>query len=258
MSIPAINWCIEQKDLPPGEWVVLFHLAHCHNHETGRCDPSQTYLADMTNMGQRTVRRHLNALEAKGRISRRKRGVEGGGRVSDSYALGHEPAKLAAYLTGQSMQTNRPNGAEKVHEMAAKQEVTGSEHGIPPIAPQPSFEDFWAVVPRKVAIDKAEVAWRKAIKKAKPSDIIAGMVRYAEMRKGEDPQFTKHPATWLNGGCWKDEPPPKFTAHKPDDFHDQFSAAIGGSRNGLPSQNEIHSGASEQLPAPVRAPEPPR
>ncbi|MFG6573193.1 helix-turn-helix domain-containing protein [Sulfitobacter sp. 1A13353] len=122
MSIPAINWCIEQKDLPPGEWVVLFHLAHCHNHETGRCDPSQEYLADMTNMGSRTVRRHLSSLETKGRIARKKRGIEGGGRLSDHYILGHEPARLAANLTGHLMRTNRPSHAENVHEMAAKQE----------------------------------------------------------------------------------------------------------------------------------------
>lgn len=122
MSIPAINWCIDQKDLPPGEWVVLFHLAHCHNHETGRCDPSQEYLSNMTNMGGRTVRRHLSSLELKGRIGRKKRGIEGGGRLSDYYILGHEAAKLADNLTGQSMRTKRPSGVKNIHEMAAKQE----------------------------------------------------------------------------------------------------------------------------------------
>lgn len=120
MSFPAMNWCIEQRDLPPGEWIVLFHLCHCHNHETGRCDPSQDYLADMTGMGVRTVRRHLSGLEEKGRISRRRRGVDGGGRLSDYYILGHEPAKLAANVSGQSVRTNRPNGVENVHEMAGK------------------------------------------------------------------------------------------------------------------------------------------
>lgn len=140
MSIPAINWCIEQNDLPPGEWVVLFHLSHCHNHETGRCDPSQEYLSKMLNMGERTVRRHLSNLELKGRITRKKRGIEGGGRVSDYYTLGHEPAKLAANLTGQSMRTNRPIHAENVHEMAGKQEVTGIEQEVPPVVPQPPPE----------------------------------------------------------------------------------------------------------------------
>lgn len=137
MSISAINWCIEQNDLPPGEWIVLFHLCHCHNHETGRCDPSQEYLARMTNMGERTVRRHLSSLEKAGRIVRKKRGIEGGGRVSDYYVLGDELAKMAANLTGQSMRTNRPNGAENVHEMAGKQEVNRKEQEVPPVVPPP-------------------------------------------------------------------------------------------------------------------------
>jgi hypothetical protein len=30
-------------------------------------------------------------------------------------------------------------------------------------------------------------------------------MRYAAERRGEDPRFTKHPATWLRKGCWSDE-----------------------------------------------------
>src|SRR6266550_4253034 len=30
--------------------------------------------------------------------------------------------------------------------------------------------------------------------------------RYAAQRASQDPQFTKMPATWLNGDCWLDEP----------------------------------------------------
>jgi hypothetical protein len=29
---------------------------------------------------------------------------------------------------------------------------------------------------------------------------------YARERAGEDPTFTKYPATWLNKGCYDDEP----------------------------------------------------
>ena len=137
MSIPAINWCIDQKDLAPAEWVILFHLCHCHNHETGRCDPSQEYLARMTNMSERTVRRHLKSLEYAGRIHRKKRGVEGGGRVSDYYTLGHEPANMADKVTGHIMRTNRTNGAGKVHEMAGKQEEQEEQEVIPPVSPTP-------------------------------------------------------------------------------------------------------------------------
>lgn len=33
-------------------------------------------------------------------------------------------------------------------------------------------------------------------------------MRYAAQRDDEDPRFTKHPATWLQGKCWLDEPGP--------------------------------------------------
>ncbi|OKO71893.1 hypothetical protein AC630_31760 [Bradyrhizobium sp. AS23.2] len=38
--------------------------------------------------------------------------------------------------------------------------------------------------------------------------MLNGAMRYAAERTGQDPKFTKHPATWLNGECWKDEPEP--------------------------------------------------
>ena len=34
-------------------------------------------------------------------------------------------------------------------------------------------------------------------------------MQYAVEKGGEDPKFTKHPATWLNKGCWRDEPAPQ-------------------------------------------------
>jgi hypothetical protein len=34
---------------------------------------------------------------------------------------------------------------------------------------------------------------------------FAGAMRYAAEQTGRDPNFTKFPANWLNGGCWQDE-----------------------------------------------------
>jgi hypothetical protein len=35
--------------------------------------------------------------------------------------------------------------------------------------------------------------------------MLNGAMRYAAERTGQDQRYTKHPATWLNGQCWKDE-----------------------------------------------------
>jgi hypothetical protein len=73
-----------------------------------------------------------------------------------------------------------------------------------------SFEIFWAVYPRRVAKEAAHKAFAAAIKRgAEPEALNAGARRYAGERAGQEPRYTKHPATWLNGGCWEDEAPPR-------------------------------------------------
>jgi Protein of unknown function (DUF1376) len=90
---------------------------------------------------------------------------------------------------------------------------------IPKLDPEPSegytqeFLTFWAAYPRKDAKGAAYKAFEKAKKRAKVERIMSGVKAYAKRRKGEDPQYTKLPTTWLNGDCWNDEPnkePPKM------------------------------------------------
>ncbi|KQP53040.1 hypothetical protein ASF34_01320 [Methylobacterium sp. Leaf106] len=45
--------------------------------------------------------------------------------------------------------------------------------------------------------------------RASLDDLMAGVARYAAERTDEEPQYTKHPKTWLNGGHWADEPAPR-------------------------------------------------
>lgn len=68
------------------------------------------------------------------------------------------------------------------------------------------FEALWSAYPRKVGKMDAEKAYLKALSTATAEAIHAGVVRYAIERKGQDPQYTAHPATWLNRKRWLDEP----------------------------------------------------
>jgi hypothetical protein len=68
------------------------------------------------------------------------------------------------------------------------------------------FQGFWDQCPKKVE----KVAARKAYRKARQSGVdwntlLSGMRRYASDCAGKDTQYIKHPATWLNKGCWADE-----------------------------------------------------
>lgn len=75
-------------------------------------------------------------------------------------------------------------------------------------------QQFWPIYPRRVGRGQALKAFRSARKQTELETILAGVRRYAEQRRGENPEFTRHASTWLNGQSWLDEADPKFTAHR--------------------------------------------
>jgi hypothetical protein len=77
------------------------------------------------------------------------------------------------------------------------------------------FPAFWDAYPLKKAKQTAYKAWQKALfqvsldgRTNRAELILEGAKRYAKERENEPAQFTKHPATWLNGHCWEDDPAP--------------------------------------------------
>lgn len=70
------------------------------------------------------------------------------------------------------------------------------------------FVEFWEIYPRRVARGTAVKAYAKALKKADAAVIREGARRYAESRRGKEPEFTAHAASWLNAERWADEPEP--------------------------------------------------
>lgn len=70
-----------------------------------------------------------------------------------------------------------------------------------------AFGAFWSNYPLKKAYEDAKKAWIAAIERgADPQRMVDGAQAYARERRDQDPQYTKHPATWLNKGCYDDEP----------------------------------------------------
>lgn len=68
------------------------------------------------------------------------------------------------------------------------------------------FNDWYAIYPKRVGRGAAVNSYAKARKNGATSDDLPnGAMSYAVERKGQDPQFTKAPATWLNQECWADE-----------------------------------------------------
>lgn len=71
------------------------------------------------------------------------------------------------------------------------------------------FDAFWQAYPRRAEKEAARKAWPKAVAAAcgNVQLIIDGAQRYRD-DKNREAEFTKHPATWLNRGCWEDDPLP--------------------------------------------------
>lgn len=66
------------------------------------------------------------------------------------------------------------------------------------------FESFWNIYDKKKSKPDAEKKFKAALKKDTFENIIAGLEKYIKAR-GSDSQYWKHPSTWLNQECWKDE-----------------------------------------------------
>ena len=64
------------------------------------------------------------------------------------------------------------------------------------------FAIFWAAYPRHTAKPAALRAYKGALKRTKHDEIMAGVRRLVASKP--DPQFTPHPATWLNQDRWND------------------------------------------------------
>ena len=76
-----------------------------------------------------------------------------------------------------------------------------------------TFDEFWEVYPKKVGKIAATKAYAKALKTGvAPGRLVEAVGSY--VRSIEDPKFTKDPATWLNAGCWDDEPDKARRAEK--------------------------------------------
>ena len=71
-----------------------------------------------------------------------------------------------------------------------------------------AFEEWWPHYPKRVSKGAARKAYARIIKSklATVEQLKLGAMRYAVNVTGHDPKFIKHPATWLNGECWLDEP----------------------------------------------------
>lgn len=222
MSIEAVSWALNFADVrDPGEALVLIGIAN-HAGKDGRgCYAGQATLAHYARCSERTLRRKLSALEARGVIVRGDQALvdhipasrrpvvwdlewpgQNGRPVSLSGQVGQGWPDTGDRLAGQMGPTGRSRMADKPED-----KPLGEPSDLKDLAGSVDFEDFWRAYPRHEKRAEAVKAWEKAVKRAAPVDIVGGAVRYAG-DPNRDPAFTAHASSWLNGDRWEDEPLP--------------------------------------------------
>ena len=168
------------------------------------------HLAELVERGWVYRRRRMNT-SSKTHICQERGEVPPWGSLQQSLPVpaescSNDPAESRRSVPAESRSKKRPS----------KKETQGKEKHIPSAdasahdhSSNDPFEAFWERYPRRKEPKAAAKALTKALKDgAHLDEILAGAERYAAEveRGGFAPQFVKYPATWLNKGCWADEP----------------------------------------------------
>ena len=72
----------------------------------------------------------------------------------------------------------------------------------------PEFVAFYAAYPRKEKRPNAFRAWIGQECQGKAELVMAGLLRWLPRFRAIEPDRVPHPASWLNGQQWQDDPPP--------------------------------------------------
>ena len=119
----------------------------------------------------------------------------------------HEKASTVVKPKGNENPTNpypNPNPIKEIDKSISFEQDKKLRSGWP----ENYKERFWQAYPRKIgkqkAMDALDIVRRK--RKVEFAVLIVGVENLCRAREGADPNYTPHPATWLNRGGWDDDP----------------------------------------------------
>ena len=166
-------------------------------------------MAEATGLGVQSIRTSLNRLKSTGELT-----VE----ITNSYSLiqvnnwqkyqdtnTQTNRRTNSQLTGDQQATNNKQELKNERIKEKKNNTLGDLQ-----SPEGSlFETFWNHYPRKVGKGDAKKVWNriKGVKSLLPNilEMIEIQKRTEAWRK-DNGQFIPHPARWLRGERWNDQP----------------------------------------------------
>lgn len=180
--------------------------------------PSVATLAEHMGCSASSTRRYLHELVNAGIITVTERRNEDGGQTSNLITL-HDKGRLVGAHPPFHPRQEAPTTRDKapLPPVTPKQEPLEQEPRnkkntpLPPTdetdPPLESFEDFWAMYPKKEDKGTARRAWATATKKTTGAVICAALQSQLPILMGIQRKFVPYPARWLNGERWADEAP---------------------------------------------------
>lgn len=195
---------------------VFMLMAGCASDDGSGVWASKANMARDLEMSKRTVQAAIEHFKAIGLIFEvGKRPSKNGYTyiydINLTVLNGLESTRAGDAPVQEMHPTRAGDAPQEVQEMHPNLIGTVKEPKVPPIVPQDGFDEFWDSCPKQTGKGDARRAYAKALKKTDRETILSAMRRYAAERDGEDPQFTKTPAPWLNAERWADAPKKEFT-----------------------------------------------
>jgi hypothetical protein len=222
VSIQAIRWAVEQRAGSASAKAVLLALAEAADR-SGVARVGQRRLVAVTELGERTVRDALAALEERELVEREHRYRKGGSRTTDEIRL-RIPADAAG--EGEAYRQEPPVREGGIPAAVAPLVPTVLEPTTPPCSPPAGgrheeaeppkpdpFEEAWSLYPSRAGGNSkklARKAWDARIReRVTPAEMILGVKRYAAYVRGTDregTEFVKQAATFFGPAeHWREE-----------------------------------------------------
>lgn len=210
-------------EIPPPEKLILLSLSDQANDE-GITWPSVSSIVKKTGMSERTVFRHLAALEKLGHIHREQRigsstiyhihpcQIDTPVKLTPLSLVTPTPVKLTpTHATGDTppLSLVTPTPATVGRQKPKEPSIETKRNQIEPSTREALFEQFWQAYPKKTGKQAALKVWVKLKDRVQVLRLCLQALswqRSSEQWLKDGGQYVPNPATYLNQGRWDDQP----------------------------------------------------
>jgi len=228
--------------------IMVLNALGMYGDKDGWSFPAIGTIAELINAHRVSVSKSISNLVACGYVESRPRRRDDGGQTSNEYRILFDQPSL---FDGQKQEEPTPPIAQPLHPHSEAATPPIALDAMPPVAhtlhpmnepnlttqikeehPQnkngkkypEEFETLWNAWPKERRCEKPEAfkAWREAIRKIHPAELLAAVKLYTTSKDAKE-GFAPYPAKWLKRERWLE-----FPLESQQATHDITLEALGG------------------------------